>query len=196
MHIYLMVLLISCSTSVCNILLKKFQKETKDTFLTICTLNIVNALTACIFFLTVNKFKININIPTLIFSIVAIFIVSGNIILNLFALKISSLAFVSIIITSGSLIGTAMFGRLFLNEVINTLLILAIILTVTAVSLPFITDRIKNKHNSKVSLYTMLTTSIALILNTLASRYIFKEKMPFENKIAVLLTVLSICLAV
>lgn len=299
MHIYLMVLIISSITALGNVLLKKFQQEVKETFFTLCLYNLINAITASVYFFVINRFNINMNVPTLIFSCICAVIVTSNIIFNMFAMTKVSLVIISIITTAGTIVGTSLFGKVFLNERISIKLMTSIILVITAVSLPFIKEKLTGSNSSKtivnsktlficiclfvvsslsviinkmyvnntevcdsnsyffmlnfiliiviipilaiyshknklslrkvitsftpkqtsyivvrtlssnvgamitmivlvnmnVSLYSVLTSSLALIANALASRYYFKEKLPAENKIAIVLAILAVCLA-
>ena len=299
MYTYLMMLVISAGTTLCNALLKKYQSETKQTFLTICMFNLVNAVTASVFFIIANRFNINVNALTLLFSFAAAIIIALNIIINVYALSVVSLVVVSIITTAGTIVGTAAFGSLFLNEKIEINLIFSIILLIVAVSLPFIKNKINRENqtqtksitkagfficlslfitsglnvilnklyvnnpnvcdsnsyffmsnfiliivctcilsvykiksktsikdilhifstrqtlyvssrtlssnisaiitmivlaNMNVSLYAVLTTSFTLIGNALVSRYYFKENMPFEDKISIVLAIIAIIL--
>ncbi len=177
MYTYCMIIFISAGATLCNALLKKYQSEVQETFVTLCLFNLVNAVTASVFFFTVSKCDINTNAPTLLFSLAAALIVALNIVSNVYALSAISLAVSSIITTAGTIVGTSMFGYAFLNEKPGLSLIFSILLLLIAVTLPFVRNEANHKKSAKtkkancngilICLLLFITSGMSVIINKL-----------------------------
>ena len=185
MYFYLFVLLISLTTTLCNVILKKFQQEKALNFPNFCLLNFVNAFTASIFFFVATGFRINMNAPTFMFSLIHAVVVALNILINLCAMSKISLAVIGILTTSGNILGTSAFGVLFLNESISLKLAFAIVLVLVAVILPFVAEREKEQQKNRGGKIAVLFSIILFFMGgvevTISKLYVMSENVCDTN---------------
>ena len=164
MYLYFLIILIAAATSFSNGLLKKFQAETEENFVTLCVYNFYNALVSSVYFLIANGFVINMNVPTFIYSVAYAVIVAGNLIFSVVLMARVNLVVVSIITTAGSIIGTSAFGVAFLNESIGISLAMAILLILVSSALPFIGNSNSETSTRKSNNFTNILLSVLLFL--------------------------------
>ena len=165
MSTYLLIFIISSVSVFGNVLLKKFQQQTKTDVLTFCVVNFVNSITASLFFFSVNKFNINMNLPAFVFSMAAAFFVATAIIANMLVMSKATVAVVSIITTSGMVVGTAVFGTIFLNEPVCAKTVVAIIFVIMAVVSPFVSGKKQNDKKRFVGKVTIILCTLLFLVS-------------------------------
>ena len=125
-------------------LAKIFQKSIKMNADYFIVFNIYNAIIACIYFFSAGGFKPEANFITVVFSLIYAIFVALNHLLTFLSYSKTSVAFVSVISTSGSIIIPTLFGISFLDEKISLRLIISVLLLLLSVVLPSV-SLIKNK---------------------------------------------------
>jgi drug/metabolite transporter (DMT)-like permease len=98
---------------------------------------IVNGLTACFFFWIFGGFKLDVNLPTLIYSAIYALIVALILILTMVAYRMVSVSGVNIIKSGCGLLCTSLVGFLFFSEDIGLRTVTRIIIMTIAIALTF-----------------------------------------------------------
>ena len=143
--LYLPMILISLIKVTDSALAKIFQKSIKMNADYFIVFNIYNSIIACIYFFSADRFKTEVNLITVIFSLVYALFVALNHLLTFLSYSKTSVAFVSVISTSGSIIIPTLFGIAFLEEKISLRLIISVLILLLSVVLPSV-SLIKNKE--------------------------------------------------
>ena len=146
--VYLPLLIISLIKVTDAILAKYFQKSINISLDVLIAFNIYNAIIACIYFSAADGFKISLNGITMLFSLVYAFAVASNHLLTFLSYSKTSVSFVSIVSTAGTIIVSTMFGLIFLGETLSLKLFVSLVLLVLAVIIPGF-DLLKDKSQKK-----------------------------------------------
>lgn len=163
---YIYLLFLIGITTINTILSKKFQLGFQQNLTRFCCYLMLNSLFASIFLSVANGFKVNINLSTFLFSVVYAIIVSFSLTLNLIALSRVQIPLVTITSTSGSIITSSLFGILFLDDKLTLKLLLAIILILSAVLIPYLKLHINNSKNSILICVLIFLNSGASVIIT------------------------------
>lgn len=105
---------------------------------------IMSGTVACIFFFISGGFKLQINLPTVIYSVIFALIVAVSVI-SLAAYRLTNISMVTILSSTMSIIGTSLLGALVFSETIDLRTILRIVIMLVAVVLTFL-DREKTQN--------------------------------------------------
>lgn len=163
--VYLPLLIISLIKVTDAILAKYFQKSINISLDVLIAFNIYNAIIACIYFSAADGFKIGLNGITMLFSLVYAFAVASNHLLTFLSYSKTSVSFVSIVSTAGTIIVSTMFGLIFLDETLSLKLFVSLVLLVLAVIIPgFDLLKDKSQKNSIPILVSFFLISGALTI--------------------------------
>jgi len=150
-YLFLLILISACQT----ILNKKLQLGFQQTLTQFCCYLLLNSIFASFFLSAANGFKVNFNIPTLLFSCAFAVVVSFSLTLNLLALSRVEIPVVSITGTAGNIITTLIFGVIYLNEKLTLKLLVAALLILVAVIIPYL-RLYSSKGNNSILICALL----------------------------------------
>ena len=111
---------------------------------------IVNGLTACFFFWIFGGFKLDVNLPTLIYSAIYALIVALILILTMIAYRMVSVSGVNIIKSGCGLLGTSAIGFILFSEELSFNSVLRITIMTAAIVFTFIDSRCKDGGDASV----------------------------------------------
>ena len=134
--IYILLAAFALISILSNILSKKFQMGFSMDMHHFIAYNFINAVVASVYFFVSNKLSFEINLITFIYSLVFALIIVLSLILSIVALSKMSISMLGIIATAGSIILSAVFGAVFLNERLTFGRLFAAFLMLLAVILP------------------------------------------------------------
>lgn len=134
---YLLFVVLLCIGPANSILNKKFQMGFKNDTIHFMQYNLVNAFFGLVIFLILSGFKISINMPTFIYSLVYALIVALSLCNNILMLSANSIYVSGVTSSAGSLIITTIFGILFFNEPWSARTFIPLILMFFAVLIPY-----------------------------------------------------------
>lgn len=127
-------ILISMLSSILN---KRFQLGFQaDTIHFVCY-NFFNALLASVNFFVSTGFSLEMNMITFLYSVLFALIVFLSLVLSILSLFRVTIALCSITSTAGSIVLSALFGIVFLNEDFSLRLLFAIVFMLTAILIPY-----------------------------------------------------------
>ena len=109
---------------------------------------IASGTVACIFFLISGGFKLQINLPTAIYSIIFALVVAISVV-TLAAYRLTNISMVTILSSTVSIIGTSLLGALVFSEKVGLRTILRIVIMLVAVVLAFLDSEKNAKNDSK-----------------------------------------------
>lgn len=158
---YLMLVLFCGLMAGNTALTKLFQKKTPSGLFHLIIYNIINALFACGFFLVSAKFKINLNVPTIIYSVVYALIICVNLSAQIFAYSKAPVSIVTLMSMGGGILIPSIFGIVRFGEPLTARLIISSVLIITASFLPFVGKR---KNEKPFSLAAVLTCLLMFVL--------------------------------
>ena len=163
---YFLITVIILSNAANSILSKRFQLSVKNDFSTMLYLNLINAAFGTVYFLFICKFRIQMNVVTLMYSLLYAAIVVNSVIVSVVALSKMSMPVYSIIYLTGSVFGSAFFGRMFFDEKITLYTALAMVCLFLAVIIPFLGSKeIKyGKKSFLVMLWTFVLSAVSSVV--------------------------------
>ena len=109
----------------------------------------VNGAVACLFFLLSGGFKLSFNLPTLAYSLIYAMIVTVSLVANTVIYKLASISDVNIIVSSSSLIGSALIGVIAFGETVSINTVIKICIMLVTVFLIFLENKKKSEKNDK-----------------------------------------------
>ena len=143
-------------------LTKVFQKTTPAGLFYLIIYNIINALFACGFFYVSAGFKISINAPTAVYSVVYALIICINLSAQIFAFSKAPVSVVTLMSMAGGILLPSIFGIIWFDEPLTVRLIISSILIITAAFLPFVG---KQNEKKELTLSAILTCLLMFVLN-------------------------------
>ena len=146
-------------------LTKVFQKKTPSDFFHLIMYNIINALFACAFFAVSAGFRISLNTPTVIYSVVYAIIICVNLSAQIFAFSKAPVSVVTLMSMAGGVLLPPMFGIVWFNEPLTLRLIVSSILIIIAAFLPFAG---KAGEKKRFTLAAVLTCILMFVLSGLS----------------------------
>lgn len=162
---YLM-LILYCALSVGgNVLMKVFQKTTSSGIFYLIMYNIINALFACGFFFVSAGFKIDLNLPTVIYAIIYALIICINLSAQIIAYSKVSVSVVTLVSMAGGILFPSIFGIFRFDDEITWQLLVSSVLIIVASVLPFISKK-ENKNEKKN--FSFVAAMICLLMSVLA----------------------------
>ncbi|MBQ8249209.1 MAG: hypothetical protein IJY93_04915 [Clostridia bacterium] len=150
---YLLLILKTGLDATNSALSKSFQRNFDNTTLNFTKYNLTNSLFASVFLFILNGFRLNVNLPTFIYSAVFALTVALNIILMILALGKTTMPMVYIISTSGGVIISTLFSAVVLQDIPSAKAVIAVFLLLAAVLLSY---EISQSKNSKYSFFIYL----------------------------------------
>lgn len=162
---YLMLVLYCALSLGGTVLMKVFQKTTSSGIFYLIMYNIINALFACGFFFVSSGFKINLNLPTVIYAVVYALIICINLSAQIIAYSKVSVSIVTLVSMAGGILFPSIFGIIWFREGITWRLILSSIFIIVASVLPFMSEK-ENKSEKKG--FSVVAALICLIMSVLA----------------------------
>ena len=149
MLVYSLILVTLALSATSQVLSKKFQLGVKNYISTMIGMNIVNAIFGIVYFFFLSKFNIEMNITTLVFSMLYALLVINSLTISVVALSKMSILMMSVVGMLGSVSGSVVIGRIFFGEEITVNAVLAVIALLSAVIIPYIGDAtLKHGKNS------------------------------------------------
>lgn len=137
MHVYLLFGISSICTALISVLRKKFEQGLTMDIPHFIMYNFINSIFGAIAFFIFIGGQLEMNMITMVYSVIFAFIIYTSLIFNIFALNCAPVVIVSMITTAGSIIISSLFGIIFLNEQLTLRLALSLVFMLTAVILPY-----------------------------------------------------------
>lgn len=157
---------------------------------------IVNGLTACFFFWIFGGFKLDVNLPTLIYSAIYALIVALILILTMIAYRMVSVSGVNIIKSGCGLLGTSAIGFILFSEELSLNSLIRIAVMTVAIVFTFIDakrneggeeSRVSEKKDAGVTLKLAIVLALIAIVccaNTVTLKYYtLEERVADENSL-------------
>ena len=161
---YLMLVLYCALTVGGTVLMKIFQKTTSSGMFYLIMYNIINALFACGFFFVSAGFKINLNLPTIIYAVVYALIICINLSAQIVAFSKVSVSVVTVVSMAGGILFPSIFGIMWFDDNITWQLVVSSILIIAASILPFVTKNEDKNEKKRFSLAAMLICFMMSVL--------------------------------
>lgn len=120
-----------------GILNKRFQLGFQTDIVHFVCYNFFNALLASVYFFVSTGFSIEMNMITFLYSVLFALIVFLTLVLGILALFKVTISLSSITSTAGSIVLSALFGIIFLNEACSLRLLFAIVFMLAAILIPY-----------------------------------------------------------
>ena len=159
---YLMLVLYCGFMTANTALTKLFQKTTPAGLFHLIIYNIINALFACGFFYVSAGFKIAVNVPTVIYSVVYALIICVNLSAQIFAFSKAPVSVVTLMSMAGGILLPSVFGIMWFGEPLTLRLVISSILIIAAAFLPFAGKKDDRKGFSAAA---VLTCILMFVLN-------------------------------
>lgn len=156
MKMYLMLVLYCGFMTANTALTKLFQKKTPAGLFHLIIYNIINALFACGFFAVTAKFKVSLNAPTAIYSVVYALIICINLSAQIFAYSKTAVSVVTLVSMAGGILLPSIFGIVWFHDPLTWRLVVSSILIIVAAFLPFVGTKGEKKGFTISSLFTCL----------------------------------------
>ncbi|MBQ6846569.1 MAG: hypothetical protein IJO61_05500 [Oscillospiraceae bacterium] len=161
---YLMLVLYCALTVGGTVLMKIFQKTTSSGMFYLIMYNIINALFACGFFFVSAGFKINLNLPTIIYAVVYALIICINLSAQIVAFSKVSVSVVTVVSMAGGILFPSIFGIMWFDDNITWQLVVSSILIIAASILPFVSKNEDKNEKKRFSLAAMLICFMMSVL--------------------------------
>jgi len=161
---YLMLVLYCALTVGGTVLMKIFQKTTSSGMFYLIMYNIINALFACGFFFVSAGFKINLNLPTIIYAVVYALIICINLSAQIVAFSKVSVSVVTVVFMAGGILFPSIFGIMWFDDNITWQLVVSSILIIAASILPFVSKNEDKNEKKRFSLAAMLICFMMSVL--------------------------------
>lgn len=192
--VYIPIFIISLIKVADSVLAKHFQNAVGVSLDVLIAFNLYNSIVACIYFAASDGFKIGINGITVIFSLVYAAMVGLNHMLTFLAYSKTSVSFVSVVSTAGSIVVSTMFGLIFLDEKPSLKLFVSLFLLVIAVIITAL-DLIRKKTKNSILILSgfFFVSGILIIITKL---YSGNKKVCSSNSFFFLTNVVLLLLAV
>ncbi len=143
-------------------LTKVFQKTSESDLFHLAVYNLINALIACIYFYIAAAFTIDINVPTVIYSVVYALIIFINISVQIIAMAQAPVSVVVLSTMAGGVLIPSVFGIIYFDEPLTVNLVISSILIIVAAVLPFMGKRTNKK---KLSGLAAIMCAVMFLLN-------------------------------
>ena len=161
---YLM-LILYCALSVGgNVLMKVFQKTTSSGLFYLIMYNIINGLFACGFFFVSAGFRINLNLPTVIYAVIYALIICINLSAQIIAYSKVSVSVVTLVSMAGGILFPSIFGILWFDDAVTWKLIVSSALIIVASVLPFVMNKEEKNEKKRFSLASVLICFLMSVL--------------------------------
>lgn len=161
---YLMLVLYCALTVGGTVLMKIFQKTTSSGMFYLIMYNIINALFACVFFFVSAGFKINLNLPTIIYAVVYALIICINLSAQIVAFSKVSVSVVTVVSMAGGILFPSIFGIMWFDDDVTWQLVVSSILIIAASILPFVSKNEDKNEKKRFSLAAMLICFMMSVL--------------------------------
>ncbi len=152
---YLLFTICAVSAALSSALIKLYRlriddPEVKDNLYYISMISV-----ALLFFGISSKFDLRINLITLLFATIYAVIVYISATLNMNAFEHAELVTVSIFSNSGTILWSALWGTVFFGEALTINRILGLLAILSAIMLPYITEKKNGKKKSSRTLFLL-----------------------------------------
>ena len=151
----------------------------------------VNGIVACLFFLIADGFRVALNLPTFMYSLVFAFLVAASLFVSLWLLKLATISGVNILSSAFGLVLTSAMGFLAFSEEPTPIKLIRIALMVIAAAFVFIDEgRINGKRDGKkrglralLPLFFAVTLSavISCLVTLVTKLYVTSDAVASEN---------------
>ena len=161
---YLMLVLYCVLSVGGTVLMKVFQKTTSSGLFYLIMYNIINGLFACGFFFVSAGFRINLNLPTVVYAVVYALVICINLSAQILAFSKVSVSVVTIVSMAGGILFPSIFGIIWFDESITWRLVLSSVLIIAASVLPFLSEKEEKEEKKSFSLAAMLICFLMAVL--------------------------------
>ena len=138
-----------------------------------------NGTVACIFFFVSGGFKLSLNLPTAIYSVIFAIIVVLSIV-GLLAYKLADVSSITIITSTSALVATSMLGAFIFKENVDLTTVVRILIMLVAVTLTFLdkrkashaqTDKSSPKHRMLLLTLVIFVTTLSNAASTIITKF-------------------------
>lgn len=144
---------------------------------------IINAAWAMLFFFVGNRFVINVNTVTVMYSAVYAVVCALSIVSRIYLYRYMSIADATVSICASMLIVNAIFGHVVFDEVIGYKTTIKIVLMLIAVGLVYFStgEKKKSKQGGKLAMFWVIIQTASGVGATVVTRMFAREPMITDN---------------